>query len=470
VVDDLEKMVIVFGCTVAYIIITTLVGMWSLKQTKDTASFMTAKNQMSFWIIGILLMSEFIGPGSTIGTAQGGYEKGLSMAWNSSSLAIGYLLYAFLLAPKMNALGEYTISGALSRHYGPNIKVLVSITMALALTIVNVGNYAGGAAAIGAILNVSIETAIFIIGIVAALSVGFGGIRGVGYANIIHATFKYLGLLVVAVTAWLIVQDKPILLNSIPAKHWSIFAGAGGPQILAWIVGNVGAVFSTQYVLQSINALPSPKEARKATIIASIAVFPIGFISAFIGVYAKAIFPGIKSISALPAFFDLMNPWLVAIAAAAMIAATFVSVLACQLGATALIIKDFYTPIMKPSEKHSIWATRLVALIMAFAPIPFALLLPGLIKTFFFARALRTSITILLLFMIFAPHMASKAGGVVALILSVVATIGWFSMGNPFGIDNIYIAIVVPAIVMIIDHAINRPKKKPEAEIEPSNP
>lgn len=463
----MEKTVIVIGCTIAYIIITTLVGMWSVRQTKDTASFMTAKHQMSFWVVGILLMSEFIGPGSTIGTAQGGYEKGLSMAWNSSSLAIGYMLYAYLLAPKMNALGEYTISGALSRHYGNNVKVLVSITMALALTIVNVGNYAGGAAAIGAILHVSIETAIFIIGIVAALSVGFGGIRGVGASNLIHATFKYLGLLVVAFTAWLIVQDKPVLLDSIPAKHWSIFDGAGVPQIMAWIIGNIGAVFSTQYVLQSINALPTPQDARKATIIASLTIFPIGFISAFIGVYARAIFPGIKSISALPAFFDLMNPWLVAVAAAAMIAATFVSVLACQLGATALIIKDFYTPIAKPSEKHSIWATRAMALIMAFAPIPFALLLPGLIKTFFFARALRTSITILLLFMIFAPHMATKAGGTAALLLSVVATIAWFSMGNPYGIDNIYIAIVVPAIVLIIDHAIKRFRDKPEAE--PSN-
>lgn len=460
----MEKMVIVIGCTIAYIIITTLVGMWSVKQTKDTASFMTAKHQMSFWVVGILLMSEFIGPGSTIGTAQGGYVKGLSMAWNSSSLAIGYMLYAYFLAPKMNAMGEYTISGALARHYGNNVKVLVSIIMALALTIVNVGNYAGGAAAIGAILHVSIQTAIFIIGIVAALSVAFGGIRGVGASNIIHATFKYLGLLAIALSAWLIIQDKPVLLNSIPAKHWTIFEGAGVSQILAWTIGNIGAVFSTQYVLQSINALPTPQDARKATIIASLTIFPIGFISALIGVYAKAVFPGIKSISALPAFFNLMNPWAMSLAAAAMIAATFVSVLACQLGATALIIKDFYTPIMKPSEKHSIWATRIMALIMAFAPIPFALLLPGLIKTFFLARALRTSITILLLFMIYSPHMASKTGGAVALLLSGAATIGWFAMGNPYGIDNIYIAIIVPVIVMIIDHAVKRFREKPEAE------
>jgi SSS family solute:Na+ symporter len=338
--------------------------------------------------------------------------------------------------------------------------------MALALIIVNVGNFVGGASAIGALLHVSVEAAIYIVAIAACLNVAFGGIRGVGYANLIHAAFKYLGLLVVAGTAWIIVQDKPVLLDQIPAVKWSLFDGVGYPQVMAWVIGNVGAVFSTQYVLQSISSLPNPAAARKAAIIASIAIFPIGIISAYIGVLSKAIFPNIKSIMALPAFFDLMNPWLVAVAAAAMIAATFVSILACQLGATALMIKDFYVPIVKPSEKHSIWATRIMSVIIGFLPLPFALLIPGMIKTFFFARALRTVITILLLFMIYAPHMATRQGGITALFLSVAVTIVWFILGNPWGIDNIYLALATPVIVMIIDYAMrNKKNHKSHAEV-----
>jgi SSS family solute:Na+ symporter len=460
----MEKNLIVFGCTVVYIIATTLVGMWSVRQTKDTASFMTAKHQLGAWVVGILLMSEFIGPGSTVGTAQGAFEKGLSVAWNSSTLAIGYWLYSYLLAPKMNALGEYTISGALARHYGAAVRVIVSITMATALITVNVGNFVGGASAIAALLNTSVKTAIYIVAVAACLNVAFGGIRGVGYANLIHASFKYLGLLAVAGTAWFIVQHKPILLASIPEVHWSLVGGVGFSQILAWTIGNVGAVFSTQYVLQSVSSLPSPADARKATIIAGIAILPVGLISATIGVFSKAIFPNIKSIMALPAFFGQMNPWLVAVAAAAMIAATFVTILACQLGATALIMKDFYTPMMKPSERHNIWATRIMSVIIGFVPVPFALFVPGMIKTFFFARALRTAITVLLLFMFYVPFMATRRGGTVALLLSVAGTIVWFVLGNPWGIDNIYIALFTPAIVMALDHVIGR--SKPAANVE----
>lgn len=451
-----EKTLIVFGSTIVYIIVTTLVGMWSVRSAKDTSSFMTAKNQMSFWIIGILLMSEFIGPGGTVGTAQGAFDKGLSVAWNSSSLAIGYLLYSFLLAPKMNALGEYTISGALSHHYGNTIKYFVSITMALALIIVNVGNFVGGAAAIGKLLHVSVETAIYIIAIVACLNVAFGGLKGVGMANLIHAAAKYFGLLVILFTAILIVVDKPIILESIPKAQWSLFEGVGYGQVLAWVVGNIGAVFSTQYVLQSICSLKKPSDARKATILAAVCIFPIGFISAAIGIFSRAIFPDIKNIMALPAFFDVMNPWLVAVAAAAMIAATFVSILACQLGATALIMKDFYIGFFKPSPKHEIWATRFMSIAIGFLPVPFALLVPGMIKTFFFARALRTIITVLLIFGVYWPHLASKKGGVLAIALGAIATIAWYMLDNPFGINNIYIAVATPALVMLLDSAIGK--------------
>ncbi len=460
----MDKAWIVFGCTVTYIIITTAVGMWSVKTTKDTESFMTAKHQMSAWVVGILLMSEFIGPGATVGTAQGGFEKGLAVAWNSSTLAIGYWLYSYFLAPKMNALGEYTISGALAKHYGANVRMIVSVTMAIALTTVNVAAFTGGAAALSALLHVSIEQAIFIIAICATLNVAFGGIKGVGVANIIHASFKYLGLILIAGTAWVIIQDKPILLDKIPATHFSLVDGVGFPQLIAWVIANIGAIFSTQYVLQSISSLPSPTDARKATIIAGLVIFPIGFISAYIGVLAKGIFPEIKSVMALPAFFDLMNPWLVGICASAMIAATFVTILACQLGATALIMKDFYVPLMKPTEQQNIWATRIMAIIIGFLPIPFALFVPGMIKTFFFARALRTAITVLVLFMFYAPHMATKTGGTVALLLSVAGTVGWMLLDNPWGIDNIYIALFTPAVVMCIDHWIRKSRQLENAD------
>ena len=121
---------------------------------------------------------------------------------------------------------------------------------------------------------------------------------------------------------------------------------------------------------------------------------------------------------------------------------------------------------MNPSEKNKIWITRIVSVLIGLIPVPFALGVPGMIKTFFFARALRSSITVLLLFMIFAPLMSSKKGGFVALVGSLIVTIAWMIMGNPFGIDNIYVAVVVPTVVILADYAIRKMRGTEENQEE----
>ena len=449
----MERLTIIFGIVAAYIIVSTIVGMASVKKTKDTASFMTAKKQMGPVVIGILMMSEFIGTGSTLGTAQTAYEKGYAAAWNLVTLGIGYLLYAFYMAPKFQELGEYTISGALARKYGQGVRIVVSLTMIYALTTVNVSMYTGGAATIASLLQIPIGTAIFIIGIVTILSVALGGMRGVGQANLIHAAFKYLGLIVVAWTGWQLLDVKPELLTTVPAVHFTM-SGISTSTLIAWTIANIGAVFSTQYVIQCISSLSSPADAKKASIIASVTIVPIGFLAAYIGVSSKALFPDIKSVMALPAFFNVMDPWMAGVAVSGIIAATFVTILACQLGATALIMKDFVVPVFKPDEKRQILWTRMIAIIIGLVPIPFALFVPGLLKTLFFARALRTAIAVVAIFMFYLPDIGSKKSATIGLLLSVAGTTIWFILGNPYGIDNIYIAAAIPALVMVIDRLL----------------
>ncbi|MDR3592026.1 MAG: sodium:solute symporter family protein [Negativicutes bacterium] len=449
----MEKLSIIFGMVAAYVLISTLVGVWSVKHTKDTTSFMTAKNKMGPAVVGILMMSEFIGTGSTLGTAQTAYEKGISAAWNLITLGLGYLLYAYFMAPKFQALGEYTISGALAQKYGNGVRLVVSLTMIYALTAVNVSMYTGGAATIASLLQIPITTAVLIIGIATILNVTLGGIRGVGYANLIHTAFKYLGLIVVAWAGWRLIQASPQVTAKIPEMHFSPI-GIGLPTLIAWTVANIGAVFSTQYVIQCISSLSSPAEAKKASLVASVTIIPIGFLAAFIGVSAKALFPDIKSVMAMPAFFSVMDPWLAGVAVSGIIAATFVTILACQLGATALIMKDFVAPAINMTEKKKMVLTRVIAVLVGLLPIPFALYVPGLLKTLFFARALRTAVAVVAIFMFYLPQIGSNRSATFGLLCSVAGTTIWFVLGNPWGIDNIYVAAVIPALIMVADRFI----------------
>jgi SSS family solute:Na+ symporter len=142
--------------------------------------------------------------------------------------------------------------------------------------------------------------------------------------------------------------------------------------------------------------------------------------------------------------------------------------MACNLGATALVVKDFYMPLFKSSEKHQIYAVRLIAFILGVLPVPFALYLPGLLKTIFFARALRAALAVIVVFWFYAPRFGSKAGVTVGLTLSIAFTTTWFLLKDPFGIDNMYIAVATPLLCMCVSHIFK--KRTPNLPAAPGAP
>jgi SSS family solute:Na+ symporter len=446
---------IVSGIVVVYLVMTTFIGAWSVKYSTDTSRFMSAKGQLGTFIIGILLTSEFIAMGSTLGTSQAAFDTGLSSAWVYISLAIGFALFAIFAAGQFIETQEYTLSGVAGKKYGQRARFLVAAIACYAMIATIVVLYTGGAVVLGTILNIKWTTAVWIIAATASICVAAGGMRGVGIVNVIHFCFKYVALILIAVVAWYMLKNHPGSWERLPPGHFSL-TGVGIPQIMAWSIGNIGAIFATQYVVQTISSLKTPQEARKASIIAALWLLPLGFIAAYIGLAARALFPSIRSVQALPIFIKYMNPWLAGLTAAGILAVAFVSIMACNLAATALVVKDFYMPLFKQNEDSHIYAVRLIAVIIGLLPVPFALYLPGLLKTIFFARALRAALAVIVVFWFYAPSFGTAKGVTVGLTLSIAFTTLWFLLKDPFGIDNMYIAVATPLLCMLASHLFRK--------------
>jgi solute:Na+ symporter, SSS family len=97
---------------------------------------------------------------------------------------------------------------------------------------------------------------------------------------------------------------------------------------------------------------------------------------------------------------------------------------------------------------------------MGLLPIPFAIFAPQILTTIFFARALRTTIAVIVVLMFHFPKFSSGRGATWGMILAVIITTAWYLGGNPFRIDNIYIAGLTPLVVMLIDHFFKQPKQE----------
>ncbi|WP_434511732.1 sodium:solute symporter family protein [Desulfitobacterium sp. AusDCA] len=454
-----KQITIIVSIVVLYILATTLYGVWMRRYTKNNEQFMTG-GKMPTLLIGVLMVSEFIGTSATVGTAQTAFSAGMAAAWNMATLAIGFLLFGRFLAPKFREIGDYTISGAVARKYGQGTRLVTSIIMIYALLTVNVALYVGGAAAVSSVLNISITAAAVITAIVTTVYVSAGGLRSVAYVNLIHFFFKYVGVAIVIVVGLQLAGGYNNISNGLQPYYFTPVGKVGISTIVAWTVANIGAVFSTQMIIQALAGTKQVKDARKASYIAAILIIPISVMASFVGIEARYVFPNIKDVMAFPIFLQHMSPWLAGIVTIGIVATVFANVSATTLGVTALVMKDFYVPYLKPNEDKHLIISRVISIIVGLLPIPFVLFVPGILKTMFFARALRASISVIAVCGFFLPFFSSGIGASLGLIIAALGASAWFFMGNPLGIDSTYVAILLPLIVMLIDHIVHKKNKE----------
>jgi len=412
-------------------------------------------------LVGLMLMSEFIGTSASVGTAQEAYVFGISAAWNIIALGAGFLFYAWFLAGKYKASGHNTISAVFAEVYGPSTKIATSLVMIFALQIVAVALYAGGGAILSVLLAVDRTLATVICGVVAVLYVFVGGMRSVVYTNVIHSLMKYIGIGVALYFGLTRVGGLAELHARLPAQMFS-WTNVGVSQILAWFIAGVGATFSTQYVIQAINTVETPQKARTASLSAALLLVPFGIATALIGMCSLVLSPGIKSINAFSALIGDMNGIMAGVVAAGLAASLFGTIAAISVSTATLLYKDFYSRFVKAEdEQNSLVFVRVTTVIVGLLPIVLAIYTPNILQMTFLAKAIRASLSVLVILVFYAPWLGTKGGALVSILGSMVATIAWFAMGNPFGIDNAYVALVLPLVVMVTSSVIAWMKSDP---------
>jgi len=417
--------------------------------TATTFTSGTTGSRVPAVLVGLMLMSEFIGTSASVGTAQEAYVSGISASWNIIALGAGFLFYAWFLAGKYKESGHNTISAVFAEVYGPPTKVATSLVMIFALQIVAVALYAGGGAILSVLLAVDRTLATIICGVVAVLYVFVGGMRSVVYTNVIHSLMKYAGVGIALYFGLIKVGGFNELRAHLPPAMFS-WTNVGVSQIFAWFIAGMGATFSTQYVIQAINTVETRHKAQVASFSAAALLIPFGIATALIGMCSLVLYPGIKSINAFSALIGDMNGPMAGIVAAGLAASLFGTISAISVSTATLLYKDFYVRFVGAHEEdgRSLLFVRITTVVVGLLPIALAIYTPNVLQITFLAKAIRASLSVLVLLVFYAPWFGTKGGALFSIIGSMVATIAWFLMGNPFGIDNAYVALVVPLVVM----------------------
>ena len=117
----------------AYSAVLVGLGLFVGRRVRSTESFFVAGRRLGPGLLFATLLAANIGAGSTVGAAGLGYSDGLAAWWWVGAAALGSLLQAFVIGPRMRREAErrglQTVGDYLEQRYGTSVRAVVAILL-----------------------------------------------------------------------------------------------------------------------------------------------------------------------------------------------------------------------------------------------------------------------------------------------------------------------------------------------------
>ena len=309
-----------------------------------------------------------------------------------------------------------------------------------------------------------ITSAIVFVGITA-----IGGLWSSGLSNILSVTVIYLGIIYSLIR--ILIRDGGIsgINAALPAADFNWFSPMGGLSfavLMGWIIVMTTQAITAQGPVQIACGAKSAKEARKGFILGGLLIFPIGFLSAILGLAAKAQFPDINPTLALPQIIMSLDPFSSGMTLAALWAADVSTACTILLGAGTLISQDVFKRFIKPnmSDMTYVKANRLIIVIIGAITLLMAFYAVGIVKVMLIGLSLTTAFTLVFLCTLFAPSLCRKNTAFWTTLVGIAGLILWQLCPAVRLLPHvIYFEWVICIITLLIVRLVDKtPIKMPE--------
>jgi SSS family solute:Na+ symporter len=176
--------------------------------SSDSRDFFLAEGSLTWWAIGASLIASNISAEHFIGMSGSGFALGLAISTYEWMAAATLIIVAIFFIPLYRLNGIYTMPQFLSRRYNDTVSTVMAIFWLLIYVFVNLTSIIY----LGAIAVHSISTISFtwcIIGLsVFSVIVTLGGMKVIGYTDVIQVAVLLVGGLVTTYLALTLVSEK----------------------------------------------------------------------------------------------------------------------------------------------------------------------------------------------------------------------------------------------------------------------
>ena len=418
---------------VIYIAALFAISAYAKKLTKkgDSESFILAGRKLSAPIVAVTVTGLAIGGASTIGVAENAYNSGLAAGWYNVAWGIGAICVGLLTAKKYRSLNVSTVPELFEKYYGSNARALMVFSQIIVMVVIASLQYLAGGAILASLLPdiFTIQSGMIVSAVVFVGITFIGGMWSAGLSNILNVSLIYLGIILASISSISSLGGFQEMSLSLPSEipYFHLIDGLGLGIIVAWVVVMFTQTQSLQAVVQISFSAKDGTNAKRGFIIGGLLMLPIGFLSAIMGIAAKAAYPDISATLALPKIIMSLNPLLAGITLAALWAADVSTACNLLLGTSTLFSQDIFKRYIKPDIDENTFSlvTKLTVVVIGVLTFILASSVVGILKTLLVALSLTTAFTLTMLFTIFKPSMCRKSSASATIIAGIITLIVW---------------------------------------------
>ncbi|MDD5806478.1 MAG: sodium:solute symporter [Eggerthellales bacterium] len=354
-----------------YFVVIIAVGFLGARFAKTKEDYLVAGRRLSFPLFFGCMAALALGGGSTVGSAELGYNFGFGGVWLNLSIGVGLILAGFLVTTKLSRLRALSVNEVVEDCYGPAARIFSSaLTLIYTLTL-SVTQVIAIGTIIHGVLGIDPTLAMVAGGGIVIIYTFVGGMWSVTMTDIVQFVVKTVGILILAPIFCISAAGGwDALASAVPAGYMSP-GNMGFDRSFAYVLLYVPGLIIGQDIWQRIFTAKNERVSKTGTVAAGVYSILYALATCVIGMSVFALLPGLSDpgdafVAGITAFLPQGVRGI--ILAAAMAAAMSVSS-GTILASSTILYNDLYVRFVnnKPSRRNEVNVTRAFAALIGVA-------------------------------------------------------------------------------------------------------
>ena len=344
---------------IGYSAALTGLGLWIARRVRGPADFFVAGRKLTWPYVAATMLAANIGAGATVGATGLAYQQGVSAWFWNGSAAIGSLLLATVVGPRIWTLaaerGYLTIGDFLEDRYGQKVRVIIASLIWVGALFILAGQLLLGAAVFSVVAGLPKWAGVLIGGAAMTGYFSAGGLLSSVGVSAVQLVVKFTGFAIAI----------PILMKAagglgtiaqtpgVPETFFDPLFSAGAGSGFTLLLLTAPNFIVSPGLIQKAYGAENARAVRLGVGANALALMIFAFLPVFLGLAARGLFPGIEvRDEVLPTLLLHGLPvWLGALALAAVFSAEVGACEAILFMLSTSLSQDLYKRLVNPQAR-----------------------------------------------------------------------------------------------------------------------